>query len=297
MVGKNRENASETSSVSRESEDTATKGRETVEQMIASMAEINRSNEQIGEIVKVINEIGSKTKVINDIVFQTKLLSFNASVEAARAGEHGKGFAVVAEEVGNLAQMSGNAAKEISALLENSIHRVETIVNDTKAKVEAGTMTAQECGVILADIVSNVSKVASMAGEISTASEEQARGVQEINRAMTQLDQVTQTNAATSEEAASAAEELSAQAQALQGLVRDLTVTVQGRDQGAGAPPAMRAEGPVAVAERKPGKKGQVVHLKARGAEPGGSQAAAVMKKAAGDETTPSYDDDRFKDI
>jgi methyl-accepting chemotaxis protein len=78
------------------------------------MNQINYSNEQMSEIVKVIQEIETKTKVINDIVFQTKLLSFNASVEAARAGEQGKGFAVVAEEVGNLAQMSGNAAKEIS---------------------------------------------------------------------------------------------------------------------------------------------------------------------------------------
>lgn len=87
------------------------------------MSQVADGNRKISEIVQVISEIGNKTKVINDIVFQTKLLSFNASVEAARAGEHGKGFAVVAEEVGNLAQMSGNAAKEISDMLNGSVSR------------------------------------------------------------------------------------------------------------------------------------------------------------------------------
>lgn len=298
MVSKNRDNAKNAASVSGESEASATRGREAVEQMISAMGEINQSNEQIAEIVKVINEIGNKTKVINDIVFQTKLLSFNASVEAARAGEHGKGFAVVAEEVGNLAQMSGNAAKEISTLLESSVHKVETIVNETKSKVESGTMTAQRCGEILSEIVSAVSQVAGMASEISTASEEQARGVQEITRAMTQLDQVTQTNAATSEEAASAAEELSAQADMLRSLVADLTVTVNGRPSDASlagkAPVKAPAPSKAASKEAAPAAGGKLVHLKAKpGSEP---VAAPVFKKASGDDA-PAYDDSRFKDV
>jgi methyl-accepting chemotaxis protein len=132
MVNINTENAKKASENSEISKRQAERGRTVVQEMVLSMSQINESNnnimtqinhsnEQMGEIVKVIQEIETKTKVINDIVFQTKLLSFNASVEAARAGEQGKGFAVVAEEVGNLAQMSGNAAKEISEMLASSV--------------------------------------------------------------------------------------------------------------------------------------------------------------------------------
>src|SRR6202007_2185187 len=103
------------------------------------MDQIKQSNEKVADIVKVISEIGNKTKVINDIVFQTKLLSFNASVEAARAGEHGRGFAGVCRGVGNLAEMSGKSAKEISSLLEESVSRVETMVAETRQTV-AGLM-------------------------------------------------------------------------------------------------------------------------------------------------------------
>lgn len=96
-----------------------------------------QNNEKINEIVKLISDIGNKTKVINEIVFQTKLLSFNASVEAVRVGEYGKGFAVVAEEVGNLAnKMSGNAAKEISSLLDESQRKTAQIVKETESKVD-----------------------------------------------------------------------------------------------------------------------------------------------------------------
>ncbi|MBC7465543.1 MAG: hypothetical protein H7256_06080, partial [Bdellovibrio sp.] len=148
MVDKNSENAKNAAVVSSQSQVSAEKGKQVVEQMIRSMDDINQSNTKIMDqinhsnaeietIVRVIQEIGTKTKVINDIVFQTKLLSFNASVEAARAGENGKGFAVVAEEVGKLAEMSGSAAKEITSLLDGSIQKVEGIVRDTKTKVEA----------------------------------------------------------------------------------------------------------------------------------------------------------------
>jgi methyl-accepting chemotaxis protein len=134
MVQKNAENSKRSEDVSTKSQEKAQQGKEAVQAMIHSiddikisntdiMQQIDKSNQQISDIVKVISEIGNKTKIINDIVFQTKLLSFNASVEAARAGEHGKGFAVVAEEIGNLAQMSGNAAKEISQMLGDSIRK------------------------------------------------------------------------------------------------------------------------------------------------------------------------------
>jgi len=205
------------------------------------MEQVNSSNAQFSEIVNVIQEIGNKTKVINDIVFQTKLLSFNASVEAARAGEHGKGFAVVAEEVGNLAQMSGSAAEEISGMLQDSIQKVEKIVSETKTKVEkivfegkekvsVGASVARQCGEVLDEIVSNVSSVSHMAGEISSASQEQAQGVQEITKAMNQLDTVTQQNAKTSNEVAGAAEELSTLADSLNGAVEQLLATIKGSE-------------------------------------------------------------------
>jgi methyl-accepting chemotaxis protein len=149
---------------------------------------------------------------------------------------------------------------------------------------------ATECGKVLDQIVSTVSGVTKMAGEISTASSEQAQGVQEITKAMNQLDQVTQQNAATSEEAASAAEELSAQAGSLDALVRSLTETIHGRS-GAGTP------APVAVAaapKRAPKKaaKSNVVPLPR--AE---KTAAAKQKKAAGAEGTPDFEDPRFHDV
>lgn len=250
MIAKASESAQSTASSSTESQDKAQEGRAAVELMLGSMEEISQSNEaimnqinvsnqQMTEIISVIQDIGNKTKVINEIVFQTKLLSFNASVEAARAGEHGKGFAVVAEEVGNLAQMSGNAAKEISDMLNGSISRVESIVNDTKnkvatladsgkQKVDLGVNVARQCADVLNEIVQNVSKVSNLAQDISQATKEQAQGVGEINKAMGQLDTVTQQNAGTSEEAARAAEQLSAQAVFLKQAVDELVLSVQG---------------------------------------------------------------------
>lgn len=250
MVNVNTENAKKASENSGLSKRQAERGRTVVTEMVHSMSlindsnnnimnQINKSNEQMGEIVKVIQEIETKTKVINDIVFQTKLLSFNASVEAARAGEQGKGFAVVAEEVGNLAQMSGNAAKEISDMLASSVHKVEAIVNETrhsvdgliadgKEKVRNGTKVAEECGEVLAEIVANVTNVATMANEISVASDEQSKGIQEITKAMGQLDQVTQTNAQTSEQAAHSAEQLSIQAVSLKDQVVTLVAVING---------------------------------------------------------------------
>lgn len=258
MVRKNSENAKGTAQTSNDSRAKAQSGQQVVEKMIQSMSDINdsnnnimnqinQSNSEMAEILKVIQEIGNKTKVIDDIVFQTKLLSFNASVEAARAGEHGKGFAVVAEEVGNLAQMSGNAAKEISSMLDGSLHKVEDIVQNTKGrveiliaegrnKVEAGTDVARQCAEVLEEIVTNVSSVSRMSDEISSASQEQAQGVQELTKAMHELDQVTQQNAMNSQRSASAAESLSTQSESLKGAISQLLETIQGAGEVGGEP-------------------------------------------------------------
>ncbi len=250
MVQRNSESAGKTAEVAESSRQSAEKGQKVVGQMLVAMDEINKSNshimdsinesnKRISEIVQVISEIGNKTKVINDIVFQTKLLSFNASVEAARAGEHGKGFAVVAEEVGNLAEMSGKSSKEISDMLEASIKTVEGIINDTnkqisalvisgKEKVETGNNVAKECQIVLGEIVENISKASEWSVDIARASQEQAQGIQEITSAMNQLDQVTQTNAATSDQAAVASKQLSAQASSLVSTVGLLNQVVYG---------------------------------------------------------------------
>jgi methyl-accepting chemotaxis protein len=252
MVNKNAETAKLSADVSNASEASAITGKNTVQGMVqaishisdantAMMNEINHSNEEISEIVKVIAEIGNKTKVINDIVFQTKLLSFNASVEAARAGEHGKGFAVVAEEVGNLAQMSGNAAKEISSMLDSSIQKVERIVEQSKTKVsslmqtgketvDSGIRTAQDCGRVLDDILANVTRVNQMVVEISTASQEQAMGVQEVTKAMNQLDQVTQQNLGTAQQSSTSAEHLNGRSEGLKNVSFELLELI-GADQ------------------------------------------------------------------
>lgn len=252
MISKNAENAQRSQEVAHTSHQAAAKGKLAVSKMLESIEGISRSNtdimqqsassnEELSNIVKVIAEIGNKTKVINDIVFQTKLLSFNASVEAARAGEHGKGFSVVAEEVGNLAQMSGTAAKEISKLLEVSIKNVENMVTQSKSKLEAlisaskskideGKVTAHLCGNSLDEIVINVGSLNNLVSQIAIASQEQALGVQEITKAMNQLDLVTQQNASASQESAHATDDLNCQATQLHSMVLSLVQTIHGED-------------------------------------------------------------------
>ncbi len=313
MVARNSDNSIRTATTSNESQAKAEQGKEVVTKMISAMEDINRSNnsiveqvnhgnQQISEIVKVIQEIGNKTKVINDIVFQTKLLSFNASVEAARAGEQGKGFAVVAEEVGNLAQMSGNAAKEITDLLENSIRKVEGIVIETKTKVERevvtgkekvsiGTDIANKCGEVLSEIVRDVTSVSRMAEEISVASKEQALGVAEITKAISQLDTVTQQNAATSEEAASSAEELSAQADSLKNAVFQLVETIEGTQDG-------KVEKIVKKEEVKKNKS-KVLETKIAKKEiaPKTQSLKTSYKAVSGDALVPSHSHVGFEDV
>ncbi len=253
MISSNSSNAKQSTLSSQKSLEFAEKGKESIEEMIKAIAtidtsnnnimnQVNKGNKEMEEIVRIINEIGTKTKVINDIVFQTKLLSFNASVEAARAGEQGKGFAVVAEEVGNLASMSGKAAEEISSMLESSVKKVEEIVKNSQSEigkliregstnVEVGTRIANQCGGILNDIVLSVANVSKSIEEISSASQEQSLGIQEITKAVAQLDQVTQQNTASAADSANSAEVLSKEAMSLQELVVNLTRTIKGGDE------------------------------------------------------------------
>ena len=176
----------------------AEKGGEVVTRAIQGMNEINAASRKIADIITAIDEIA----------FQTNLLALNAAVEAARAGEQGRGFAVVAGEVRNLAQRSAAAAKEIKGLIQDSV-----------AKVENGAKLVNQSGETLGEIVTSVKRVTDIVSEIAAASREQAGGIDQVNKAVTQMDQVTQGNASQTEELSGTAESLSGQADHLQQLV------------------------------------------------------------------------------
>lgn len=246
MVTNNVENAKKSSSLSDEVGKTAQKANDSMASLVKSMDEIMDSNEQIAKLVKVIGQIGKKTQVIDTIVFQTKLLSFNASVEAERAGEHGRGFAVVAQEVGNLAEMSGKAALEISTIVKDSIEEAESITSTNKRRVELGSNHVQETANLLKEISTRAVTVANNTLQIVVASEDQAKGIKQINNAVNVLDKATQDNACTAEEAASSSEELTAQAETLKAQVGELIGIVEGA-KGSGT-----ITGPVAPQPIKP---------------------------------------------
>ncbi len=162
------------------------------------MSAINQSSRKIADIIGVIDEIA----------FQTNLLALNAAVEAARAGEQGRGFAVVAGEVRKLAQRSADAAKEIKALITDSV-----------AKVEDGGKLVDRAGQTLREIMSSVKKVSDIVAEMAAAAREQASGIEQVNKAILQMDQVTQQNAALVEETAAASHSMGDQARELQQLM------------------------------------------------------------------------------
>jgi methyl-accepting chemotaxis protein len=176
-----------------------------LQQMVTSMNEINASSGKISKIIKVIDEIA----------FQTNILALNAAVEAARAGEAGMGFAVVADEVRNLAQRAAQAARDTAGLIEESIARS----NDGKEKLN-------RVAVAIYAITEQSGKVKTLVDDLNMSSQEQARGMQQISRAVVQIEQVTQKNAATARESTAAAESLSEQSAALKVLVEDLTSMV-----------------------------------------------------------------------
>lgn len=199
---------------------------------------VRLSNSNLEKMVTVIHSIHNKTQVIHDIVFQTKLLSFNASVEAARAGEHGKGFAVVAEEVGNLAQMSGNAAKEIAELLDRSTKQIEDIINESKdnlsfvtegeRKVSEGRDKAANCQATFSEIVSEMKELIQLTKSISSATEEQSHGVREINQAIAQIDKTTNLNSTLSNDCSESASALHIEVEKTDQVQRELMMFLYG---------------------------------------------------------------------
>ncbi len=250
MTQKTSDNSRESLKKAELSQQASSKGQHSLDEMLRAINEIGHSNQNINEqirkgnleiqeIVGLILEIGEKTKLIDDIVFQTKLLSFNVSVEAARAGEHGKGFAVVAQEMSNLADMSGKASKEISNMLTKTTQKARSVVEGNKEnvdrlmssgneKIQMGTQVARNCKTALDEIILYVEEMCIMIRETSLSSQEQARGVSEINQAMGQIDTVTSQNAHASRECSEAAAYLMSEVENTRRVIHDLLEVING---------------------------------------------------------------------
>lgn len=207
-VKQNADNAMQANQLAATASDVAGQGGEVVSQVIATMTSINDSSRKIVDIISVID----------GIAFQTNILALNAAVEAARAGEQGRGFAVVASEVRSLAHRSAEAAKEIKALIDDSV-----------SKTAAGSRLVEQAGKTMNDVVHSVLRVTDIIGEITTASHEQRSGIEQINQAVAQIDQATQQNAALVEEASAATEAMREQASKLVDVVRVFKLDNSGR--------------------------------------------------------------------
>ncbi len=224
-VKQNADNARQANQLATSASEVAMRGGSVVFQVVETMGSINASSKKIVDIISVID----------GIAFQTNILALNAAVEAARAGDQGRGFAVVASEVRNLAQRSAAAAKEIKTLIGNSVE-----------KVEEGSRQVADAGRTMDEIVGSVKRVTDIMGEISAASQEQTSGIEQINQAITQMDQVTQQNAALVEQASAAAQSLQEQAGSLAQIVGRFRL-----EGGQGAPAADKGLRAIAGEQKK----------------------------------------------
>ncbi|OPZ21494.1 MAG: Methyl-accepting chemotaxis protein I [candidate division BRC1 bacterium ADurb.BinA364] len=242
MTRQNADNAKQANRMSAEARKEAEKSRQAMARMAEAIGKIKTSSDETAKIIRTIDEIA----------FQTNLLALNAAVEAARAGDAGKGFAVVAEEVRNLAQRSAQAAKTTSEMIDGA-----------RKNAENGVAASAEARDIILKISADVSQVAQLIGEVSAASDEQAKGIDQINIAVAEMDKVTQSNAANAEESASASEQLSAQAEDLKAMVNSLIAIVGGAEAGA-ASARLRLENRRGIAGALEGRGGRRLAASAR---------------------------------
>ena len=214
-VKQNAENAQQANEQAQSASTVASRGGTVVEQVVATMGDINESSKKISDIIGVID----------GIAFQTNILALNAAVEAARAGEQGRGFAVVAGEVRNLAQRSAAAAKEIKELISTSVD-----------KIKGGTELVNKAGTTMDEILASVKRVTDIMGEITSASAEQSSGIEQVSLTVQQMDEVTQQNAALVEEASAAARSMEEQAGSMEELVKQFRVVeeVESHAKGSG---------------------------------------------------------------
>ncbi|WP_310631042.1 methyl-accepting chemotaxis protein [Paraburkholderia sp.] len=275
-VKQNADNATQGNTLAGQASSTATRGGEVVGRVVDTMREISQSSEQVAQIISVIE----------GIAFQTNILALNAAVEAARAGEQGRGFAVVAGEVRTLAQRSATAAKEIKDLIATSVERVNN-----------GTALVDDAGRTMGEIVQSVRRVADLMGEITAASGEQRTGIEQVSQAVSQMDEVTQQNAALVEEASAAAQSLSTQAGALRELVSVFKVSSSGSVGSSGSLVSsassvpMRTGAVVASASKSASanaaKRRATPAPRAAGSAPVSAPASAPMSEAAPRQSAP----------
>ncbi len=265
-VKNNADNAAQANQLASAAREQAERGGSVVGAAVVAMGEINASSKRIADIISVIDEIA----------FQTNLLALNAAVEAARAGEQGRGFAVVASEVRNLASRSAEAAKEIKTLIQDSV-----------GKVTEGTKLVDESGKVLAEIVTRVTKVTDVMAEIASSSREQASGIDQVNKAITMMDEVTQQNAALVEEASAAAQALTGQAANLTQMIARYQVGEVNVD-----------EAPRAAARPAPAPAVRAVERRAPTRPMTGKKRAAPSAAAAAPQrSTPSGGDEEWKEF
>ena len=260
-VKQNAENARQANQLVVSASDVAVRGGEVVGQVVETMGSIKESSRKIVDIIGVID----------GIAFQTNILALNAAVEAARAGEQGRGFAVVAAEVRNLAQRSAGAAKEIKQLISDSVE-----------KVDAGSKLVDQAGQTMDEIVTSVKHVADIMNEITAASQEQSSGIEQVNQAISQMDEMTQQNAALVEQAAAAADSMQMQAAALAQAVSVFKLRLA--EQAARATLASAPRPAPAAQASLPAKPVATRAVAARAATPPGARAKPVAPAGTGDE-------------